>query len=218
VAVRTISPIKGTVIRLIALDTCGNPVSGEGGTQLVTAGFVSVAPSPSYTDPETIEVRRADGALCVNETDDPELQNVSMDINWCVMDPDAIEIVTGEQLLTSGVTGTGIAFGEGPLSTRYSLELWQRGAGFNACNASGEVQYVYWAFPNVGGSQIGDFTVENAALEFTTTSTTKAIGQTWLTEVAPAWLGANVPDSNTHFLFNITTTAPPAVTAGAVAL
>lgn len=214
---RTISPIKGTVIRLIALDTCGNPVSGSG-QQLVTDGFISVNPSPSYTDPEEIQVRKADGSLCVNETDDPELQNVSLDTNWCVLDPDAISIVTGEQLLTDGVTGTGMAFGEGPLSTRYSLEIWQRGAGFNACNASGEVQYVYWAFPNVGGTQIGDFAVENAALEFTTTSTTKAIGQTWLAEVDPDWLGTNVPDSNTHFLYNITTVAPPAVTNGAVPL
>jgi len=41
-------PIKGRVMRLIALDSCGNPVTGASGKQVITRGFISVQMENQY--------------------------------------------------------------------------------------------------------------------------------------------------------------------------
>lgn len=215
-----VSPIQARVMRLIKLDTCGNPVTGASSSVVVSDGFVSIAPSPQYLDGEEHQQRKANGALCVYQKDPSELTRVDTTINWCVLDPDAIVVITGERLLTTNaVTGTGVAFGEGQLTARFSLEVWQPIVGAAACSASGQQQYVYWAFMNEGNSKVQDFTFENAVFQFTTLSETKAAGPLWLSRSGAAtWLGSNTVDTSEHFLYNITTAAPPTATCGAVLL
>ncbi|HET9788308.1 MAG TPA: hypothetical protein VFP47_14320 [Pyrinomonadaceae bacterium] len=215
-----VSPIQARVARLIKLDVCGNPVTGASSAVVVTNGFVSIEPSPQYLDGEEHQQRRADGSLCVYQKDPSELTRVDLTTNFCVLDPDALVIITGERLLTTGsATGTGVAYGEGQLTARYSLEVWQPVTGSNACDASGNQQYVYWAFMNTGNAKVGDFTFENAPFQFTTTSETKAVGPLWLSlSGAATWLGSNTVETGEHFLHNITTAAPPTASCGAVLL
>lgn len=215
-----VSPIQARVARLIKLDTCGNPVTGASSAVVVANGFVSINPSPQYLDGEEHQQRRADGALCVYQKDPSELTRVDLAINWCVLDPDAIVVITGERLLvTNTVTGTGVAYGEGQLTARFSLEVWQPVTGAGACDASGNQQYVYWAFMNAGNSKVQDFTFENAPFQFTTMSETKAAGPLWLSRSGAAtWLGSNTVATDEHFLHNITTAAPPTAACGAVLL
>ena len=215
-----VSPIQARVARLIKLDTCGNPVTGASSSVVVTNGFISINPSPQYEDGEEHSQRRADGALCVYQKDPSELTRVEMEINWCVIDPDALVVITGERLLTTGgVTGTGVVYGEGQLTSRFSLEVWQPVVGAGACSASGLPQYVYWAFMNVGNSKVNDFALENAPFQFTTVSETKGVGNLWLTRTGAAtWLGSNVLETGDHFLHNVTTGTPPTATCGAVLL
>lgn len=215
-----VSPIQARVARLIKLDVCGNPVTGASSAVVVTNGFVSIEPSPQYLDGEEHQQRRADGSLCVYQKDPSELTRVDLTTNFCVLDPDALVIITGERLLTTGsATGTGVAYGEGQLTARYSLEVWQPVTGSNACDASGNQQYVYWAFMNTGNAKVGDFTFENAPFQFTTTSETKAVGPLWLAlSGAATWLGSNTVETGEHFLHNITTAAPPTASCGAVLL
>jgi hypothetical protein len=207
-------------MRLVKLDVCGNPVTGASSAVVVTDGFVSITPSPQYEDGETQQVRKANGAFCVNQFDPPELSTVNLGINWCVMDPDAIVIITGERLLTtSGVTGSGVAFGEGLITARFSLEVWQTVAGRAACDASGLQRYVYWAFMNVGNTKVNDFNFENAPLQFSTTSQTFGAGPLWGNgpgSVGPWFESTAAVDE--HFLYNITTVAPPVSSCGAVLL
>ena len=129
-------------------------------------------------------------------------------------------VISGERLLTTGgVTGTGVAYGEGLLTARHSLEVWQPIAGAGACDASGNQRFVYWAFMNAGNTKIQDFSFENAPFQFTTLVETKAVGPLWLSRTgASAWLGDNVVETGEHFLHNITTTPPPTATCGAVLL
>lgn len=215
-----VSPIQARVARLIKLDTCGQPVTGASSSVVVTNGFVSINPSPQYQDGEEHTQRKADGSLCVYQKDPSELTRVDLTINWCVLDPDALVVITGERLLTTAsVTGTGVAFGEGQLTARYSLEVWQPIVGANACDSSGNQQFVYWAFMNVGNSKVQDFAFENAPFQFTTLSETKAAGSLWLSRAGAAtWLGSNTIETSEHFLYNITTATPPTATCGAVLL
>lgn len=220
-AARCASPIKGIVARLVKVDVCGNPVTGASSAEVVTNGFIQINPSPQYEEGEVQQQRLADGTFCVNEKDEPQLSRVSLGINWCVLDPDAIVVITGERLLLDGVTGTGVAFGEGLITARYSLEVWQRVSGRSACDSSGAQRYVYWAFPNVGNTIVNDFSFENAPLQFSTTSETEAAGPLWGN--GPGSAGPWLPPGATlavdeHFAFNITTTPPPTPTCGAVLL
>lgn len=219
-AARCVSAIKATTARLIKLDVCGNPVSGAGSAQVVTDGFINIDPSPQYDDGELISTRKANGEFCVYEPGDPQLTQVNLTVNWCVLDPDTITIITGDQLLSAGglgVTGTGVAFSDGLILNRWSLEVWQLVTGEGACGDDGLQRYVYWAFPNVGGGKVGDLSFGNTALQFTNTAFTKKMGPLWPTRAgATPYLDSNTPAAGSHFLYNITTTAPPAATCGAV--
>lgn len=213
-----VSPIKAQVMRLVTLDSCGVPVSGADSAVVVSDGFVSIAPSPQYEDGTEYVTKKANGELCVNSIDPPQLKRVDLEMIWCVLDPDALVIQTGERLLTDSgaVTGTGVAFGEGQITTRYSLEVWQPVSGVNACNADGEQQYVYWAFPNVGNAQVGDFSFENGVFNFTISSTTFPAATQWGTGPGTdgPWIDQAV-QSGDHYLYNVTTTPPPASACGA---
>jgi hypothetical protein len=219
------SAIQARVMRMIKLDVCGNPVTGASSAVVVTDGFVSIEPSPQYLDGEEHQQRKANGALCLYAKDPSELTRVDLAIKWCVMDPDAIVIVTGERLLSTTATGTGVAFGEGQLTAHFSLEVWQPVVGAGACTASGLPQFIYWAFPNVTNTKVQQFTFENAPLQFATSSETQAAGLLWgdgpgsAGPWAPLTSGAVFDNSQReHFLWNITSVAPPTSTCGAVLL
>lgn len=215
-----VSPIQARVARLIKLDACGNPVTGSSSAVVVTDGFVSIEPSPQYQDGEEHSQRKANGQLCVYQKDASELTRVDLTTNFCVIDPDAIVVVTGERLLTTNsITGTGVAYGEGTLTGRHSLEVWQPIVGSNGCDASGNQLYMYWAFFNVGNGRVQDFTFENAPFQFTVLGETRSVGNLWLSRSGAAtWLGTNTVEAGEHFLHNITSAAPPTATCGAVLL
>jgi len=208
-------------MRLVKLNSCGAPVTGASSSVVVSDGFVSISPSPQYEDGTEYITKKANGDLCVNDIDPPALKRVDLEMVWCVMDPDALVIQTGERLLTDSgaVTGTGVAFGEGQVSNRYSLEVWQPVSGVNACNASGQQQYVYWAFPNVGNSKVGDFTFENGVFNFTISASTFAAATAWSRGpgTGTKWIDQAV-QSGDHYLYNVTTTAPPSSACGATTL
>lgn len=212
------SAIHARVMRLVRLDICGNPVTGAGSAVVVTDGFISIAPSPQYLDGEEHQQRKANGALCLYEKDPSELTRVDLGITWCVLDPDALVVISGERLLmNTAPTGTGVAFGEGQLTSRFSLEVWQPVAGAGACDPSGLQRFIYWAFPNVGNSKFNDWSLENAPLQFSSTSETKAVGFNWGDgPTGGPW--APVFEAGEHFLFNVTTVPPPEATCGAALL
>ena len=77
---------------------------------------------------------------------------------------------------------------------------------------------MYWAFPNVGNAKIGNFAFANGTFNFITSGETQAMSALWgLGPGNTHWI-TDTPDEGTHFLYNITTTAPPTPTCGAVTL
>ncbi len=213
---------KARVLRIIKLDECGVPVTGAGSAVSVFSGFISVAASPQYEEGTEYVQKTANGDLCVNEKDPNELKRVNLTITVCTLDPDMIATVSGERLLTTGTpaTGTGVAYGEGVLTGRFSLELWQPLAGPGACTPGGDQQFMYWLYGNVGNTMVGDITFEQAAFTLPFTAETKGMYTAWPDSIGgrATGLGANVILPGEHYLHNITTTPPPDAVCGSVPL
>ena len=213
------TPIKGTHYRIVKLDVCGNPVTGTGSMQIVSKGFVQVQMEPQYEDGVEFFERTADGSVCVNQKDDPVLKRFTLTVDLCEINSTAMAYLTTSRELTdnaAGVTGRGFAFAEGSPSNRYSLEVWQKVAGSGACDPSGAQRYIYNAWPNLGATKIGNYTIENGRStmqwmsESQAGSTTATIG--WLRgpDGASSWLPVgDTLGTGEHWLWNITTTAPP---------
>ena len=93
------TPIKGTHLRIIALDVCGVPVTGASGTVVVTKGFVQVAMEPQYQDGEEFFERTADGTPCVNQKDDPTLTRMQLTTDFCEVNVIGTSYITSARLL-----------------------------------------------------------------------------------------------------------------------
>lgn len=214
-----VTPIKGTHYRIVKLDACGNPVTGTGSLVVVSKGFVQVQMEPQYEDGEEFFERTADGSVCVNQKDDPVLKRMQLQIEFCEINATGTAFIASARELTAnaaGVTGLGFAFSEGSPTNRYSLEVWQRVAGSGACDPTGAQRYIYNAWPNCGASKIGTYTVENGRSTLQVTSETRAasnaatVGWGDGPGSGASWLPANeVVQSTDHWLWAVTTTAPP---------
>lgn len=222
-----VAPIKGAMMRIVALDTCGTPVTGASSIVVTTNGFVQVSMEPDYEDGEEFFERNADGVACVNQKDKPTLKRFNLTVDFCSVDPIAATYVMDGRLLDTvspATTGTGFAIGEGEPDNRFSLEVWQRVAGSGACDASGAQRYIYNAWPNVGNTQIGTYTVENARSTLSFTAETAAAATGWGdgpgtgTSWLPVGRVVNELGFLDHWLWNITTTAPPVAACGSTTL
>ncbi len=211
------APIKGRVIRIVKLDVCGNPVTGTTGMQVVHQAFTQISQDPQYEDGTEFFERTASGAICVNQKDDPVLKRMNLTIDFCSVNVTAMAFMASARELTVGAptTGFGMAVSEGSPANRYSLEVWQEVAGSGACSASGLQQYIYNAWPNCGSSKFGGYSVELARSTMQIMSETRAVSATasvgWLAKNGSStWLPAGTTLTGTeHWLWNITTVAPP---------
>lgn len=207
------SPIKGTHYRLVLLDSCGVPVTGSSGFVMVSKSFVQVAMEPQYEDGEEFFERTASGEPCVNEQDPPTLKRLQLTMDLCEINPRGVATAMSARVLGTGgppVTGSGFAVKEGIPVNHFSLEVWQRIAGAGACDPSGIQRYIYNAWPNVGNGRIGSYTIQNGVSQLQMVLDSFSASPLWGTgPVAPSSLPSAV-QTGEHWLWNITTNAPPA--------
>jgi hypothetical protein len=206
------TPIKGTHLRIVALDVCGNPVTGSSSLVVVTKGFVQVQMSPDYEDGTEFFERTADGSLCVNQKDDPTLKRYELTIDFCEVNVLGVAFIASARALTLGspITGTGFAVAEGNATNRFSLEVWQQVAGAGACDPSGAQRFIYNAYPNVGAARFGDYTIENDRSTLQIMAETRGAGPGWLSGLGESWLPAGETlATDEHWAWNITTNPPP---------
>jgi len=217
-----VSAVKGTVVRVMLLNVCGVPITGSGSAQVVEPGYISVKPSPQYEDGTEYVQKRADGALCINQKDQGVLKRISLDMLFCVLNPDLMVMVSGARLLNSGgATGTGAIWNDSLLNTHVSVETWQPVGGRNACSPTGQQQYVYWIWPHVVNGQIGDYEISQSDVQFdlkAETASASPLYGNFPTVLPPlGYLGAGAALAlGDQFGYNVTTIAPPGATFGAV--
>lgn len=215
-ATACVSPIQALVVRFTRLDICGAPVTGVGSSQVVLDAFTEIANAPNYEEGQRFLLRRADGAPCVNQKGNGFLNWIDQTITLCTLNPDATVLVTGDRLISDGVTGTGVAFSDALLTEHYSVEVWQPVAG-QACDTEGQQLFVYWAFPNCSDAQIETFTFQNDSFTFGWKQRTFVASPLWT--IGDEWLGdAAAWGEDEHFAFNITTTAPPTAACAATTI
>lgn len=205
-------PIKGTHFRIVALDVCGNPVTGTGGLVATTSSFVSVESTEEYEDGEEFFERTASGQPCVNQKDDPTLKRINLTISMCEINTSMQAYILSARELTTGTptTGTGFAIAEGQPQNRFSLEVWQEVAGAGACDASGAQRFIYNAWPNVGAVQKQAYMIELGRSTLEVTAETRGASANWDTLVGAPWLPpAEFIDTDEHYVWNVTTTPPP---------
>lgn len=221
-------PVGGTRLRATLLDECGEVITGVPSCSIVTSGFVSVERTAQFVDPDEFQVKNAGGELCVNERSAPLFQWYNLTINFCEVDPELMNLLTGSPLVLDDTAVTPRSVGwrtreNSNLDVHVALELWTKMAG-QTCSG-GAVQYGYYLLPHVVEGVIGDLTIENAALSFTVTQARTKGGDGWgvgpydvlNTVVAPApspLLTAMLATDHDHF--QMTTLAPPTAACGCV--
>lgn len=217
---------RGRMMRLTRLDNCGIPVEGVCST-LVTDGFVLVTDTANYQDAEEITQANANGALCIDDQPDPALRWLDLTIQMCRTDPDAVNMMTGDPLVSDDTPVTANTVGyriDAGLtgSADFALELWS-GVPNQVCPPSGFVQYGYWLFPWVRNVQWGETTVGNQGLVLNFTARTQA-GSGWgvgpynvrrdaVTPFGPEPLLTAI-GAEQHKHFQWTTLAPPVDACG----
>lgn len=223
------SMARGRRMRLTRLDECGEPVEGICST-LVTSGFVSVVSTPNYQDAEEITVANANGDNCIDDRSAPNLRWVDLAIQFCLVDPDAVNIITGDPLVSDdAVAANTVGWRlDAALSgsANFALELWS-GVPGQTCPASGFLNYGYWLWPWVKDAQWGEKTVSNAGLTLDFTARTNA-GSTWGVGPYNIRRDATVPatleplltsiGATQHEHFQWTTLEPPAAVCGCTEL
>jgi hypothetical protein len=222
-----ISLVRGRRLRATRTDGCGNTVLGPDSV-LVTDGFISVAFTANQSEGEAISVTNAAGDVCILDEPTPKFLNYSVEIAFCGVDPELVNLMTGNPLVMddagTGVVGFGVDSTVDISTQGFALELWSS-VPAGVCEG-GVTSYGYLLFPFLTGGTLGDFTIENAAINFTLRGASTKDGNTWgvgpfnvtrNTAGVAGPLNEAIP-STRHLHMELVTVAPPTATDGAVAL
>ena len=87
------TPVLGKRIRVTPLDTCGKFDKAQH-KPVATSGFVSVKLAAEVEDGTEITVRKADGSLCVNEKQSNTFKYLTVELEFCGVNPSVLDIVT----------------------------------------------------------------------------------------------------------------------------
>lgn len=225
---KTFSLVRGRRIRVTKTDACGDPVLGP--TSVVTSeGFISVGLTANQEEGETISVTNAAGNVCILDEPSPKFLNYGVEVAFCGVNPDLIHLMTGQPLVMNAAGTEAVGFGVDTtvdLALQgFALEMWSN-VPAGICDGNTGVSYGYFLLPFVKGGVLGDFTIENAAINFTLTGATTKDGNEWgvgpydvtrdETGVAGP-LNEAIPATR-HLHMELVTVAPPEAVEGATAL
>ena len=169
------TPIRGLAARVTRLDTCGRPVTGAA-TSAVTCGYTSIGLSADVEAGADITVKNAAGDICCAQKGCPKLKGYDVSIDFCQVDPEFVELVSGARLLVDGeANSVGYAPTEDVSCDGFGLEVWQEICD-QQCDPGAPVLYVYTLFPKVINGVLGDFTIEDGPTTLSMTGYAEANG------------------------------------------
>jgi len=218
--------VRGRRLRATRVDACGAPVTGTC-SQVVTDGFVTISFSPEIAEGEDIEVRKADGTLCISDQGCPELKWINVEAEFCQVDPDLFSLFTGYPTVMdweANAVGVRIT-SEIECDAGAAMELWTDVPG-QVCGSTAAKPWGYFLLPWIKHAIISDFEITNDATTFTLTGRTQA-GSLWGVgpyDVDPTD-ATNTPGKlrtaigpSEHLDLHLTTVPPPAAQCGCQAL
>lgn len=207
-------PLLGKRLRVTELDSCGAvPVAA---TQLATDGFVTMTLSSEVEEGTEIIVRKASGALCVNEKQADSFKRFTVEIEFCGVNPSLLALVTNAEEYADGEDVIGFTVPEGEILKWFSLELWTGLSGV-VCAPGTEEASGYILLPFVSAGVLGDIEVTGEdAITFSMTGAATKGGNAWGVGPYNVYLTAAVPgplpealDPFDHLLMIETNMAPP---------
>jgi len=169
--------LQGKRVRTTRVDPdCGAPVEGNCST-VVTEGVITVAMTDNVEPPDEFKEKNAGGRYCFPpERSDPLLNWIETVIQFCGVDPELFEMMTGSPLVLDA-NGEPVGFGTDSdtyATGSFALELWT-GLGGDAACVSGNKRYGYMLLPFLKeGADTGAVTYQNNTINFTITTITKA--------------------------------------------
>jgi hypothetical protein len=210
-------PLLGKRLRVIPQDSCGRII--DGAEYISTDGFVSITLDSEVEDGAEIIVRKASGALCVNEKRPNSFKRFTVELHFCGVNPALLGITTNAKPYIDGYTGdtTGYTVPEGEINKFFSLELWT-GLSGGSCEPGAEEASGYILLPLVSAGVLGSIEITGEdAIDFSMTGASTKGGNSWGTGIfdvqldeagQPAVLNPGV-DPFDHFLMIDTGIAPP---------
>lgn len=211
-------PMLGKRIRVTELDSCGALITD--GEYIATDGFVTVSLSSEVEDGTEIIVKKASGALCVNEKQANSFKRFNVDIDFCGVNPALLAMVSNaEPYMDSATAGDviGITVPEGEIKKWFALELWTGISGVTCAPGADEASG-YMLLPFVVAGVLGDITVDGEnAITFSLSGASTKGGNQWGVgpyDVVKDDLGVAGPlpvaiDAFDHLLLIDTALAPP---------
>jgi len=215
-ATQVLKSIKGKVVRLTRLDSCGEVVEGSC-TTLVTDCFVSVTMTAEIEEGDEYLQKNAFGDFCINDKDVDRIKRVNTMIEFAEANPDALDIIANAQPVVSGGNTIGATFGPETQTAAFALEVWTKRTNPENCDATNP-EHGYFLVPFVKNGRIdGDILIENGAL------TVSVMGQAF--EAPASWDEGPYTDNpfvesfpaGDFFGMVVTDVQPPAVTNGCTA-
>lgn len=171
------SSVRGRALRATKVDQCGAVVEGAGGT-LTTDGFITVNYSLELDEGTEILRKNAAGVICINEPPRPSVKWVNLEIQFCKVDPDLINMFTGWPVVLNAA-GAGVGFrirDEIQVSAGAGIEVWSDISG-QAC-VGGDPLFGYFLAPWVNQGILGDFSISEEDATFTLTGKGR-VGSQW---------------------------------------
>jgi len=186
--------MQGYSSRVTRVDACGRVVYGEA-SQAVSEGFVSVAWTANTTEVAEIAQENARGRRCLYKPAETKFASYSVVMTFCEVDPEYFGLVTGQRVILDAF-GNAVGFAISSavdLGERgFGLEVWAGSPpseeGCTNPNAQGRFGYFLAAF--MKGGILGDYTIENGAINFTITGATTQDGTAWGVGPYPVQLDA----------------------------
>lgn len=212
-------PLLGKRIRVTVVDQCGAlPTAGTSDAVVATDGFISINLSAEVEEGAEILVKKASGALCVNEKRSDSFKRFNVEIEFCGVHPALLSLVSNaEPYEDHSGDLAGFTVPEGEMTKAFALELWT-GLSGQVCQPGAEEASGYGLLPFIQSGVLGDITIDGEnAVTFSLTGAYTKGGNQWgvgpsdvlMDETdAPAPLPTAL-DPYDHLLFMDTALAPP---------
>lgn len=221
------APVRGKVIRVTRLDSCGNPDPGASAV-VVSKRISSVAIDEVTEDGTNIRERNFGDELCIVDDAFTAIIGYTANVSLCGVDPGLVSLLTGQPVVLNAagdIVGFDATTSIDLDSFGFAIEVWSRLAGA-ACSPSGHRPWGYTVLPFLKGGRIGGFTFENGPVSFVINGAQTRDGNGW--GVGPFDVDRDELDApsplnsalgvNTHYRSIMVTLDPPEASCGAFAL
>ncbi|WP_205528436.1 hypothetical protein [Desertimonas flava] len=185
----------------------------------MSKGFVQIAFEDNIETGTEYSAKAADGTPCVAEKARDTLKWVAATIDFCKVDPELFELMTGVRTLEN-YAGDTVGFTKGSLpSVNFALEVWSKVSGDLS-----KGEWIYWLLPLLTNGRVSTPTIQDDVATFQFTGNT-IVNPNWgigpynvvaQDELLTAGRLLDPVLADEHVYHRVTEIAPPTITCGYV--